>query len=113
MAKTLGRIKAMRARQKQKLRAKAGRPCEALRVRSANFFEYIFDDILITQTVKLMELIKMMVKMMKMMEISRQLNKKNNLNPGQGGPGGFHGGGCSGGSPPRRPRPELNNANNT
>ena len=75
----------MRARQKQKLHAKAGRPCEALRVRSANFFEYIFDDILITQTVKLMELIKMMVKMMemmemmKMMEMSRQVNKLRNL----------------------------------
>ena len=105
MAKTLGRIKAMRARQKQKLHAKAGRPCEALRVRSANFFEYIFDDILITQTVKLMELIKMMVKMMKMMEISRQINNLSNLNPGQGGPGGFHGGAARGGLPPVAPGP--------
>ena len=70
----------MRARQKQKLHAKAGRPCAAL-----NFFRiHIFDEIVITQTVKLMELIKMMVKMMKMMEMSRQFNNLNvlkNLTP--------------------------------
>ena len=71
----------MRARQKQKLHAKAGRPCAAL-----NFFRiHIFDEIVITQTVKLMELIKMMVKMMemmemmKMMEMSRQVNNLRNL----------------------------------
>ena len=76
----------MRARQKQKLHAKAGRPCAALRA-TLNFFNkiHIFDEILITQTVKLMELIKMMVKMMemmemmKMMEMSRQVNNLRNL----------------------------------
>ena len=84
MTRTLGLILKRCAQAKSKSCArKPGGPAQRCARAALIFFRiHSFDDILITRTVKLMELIKMMVKMlemMKMMEMSRQLNSLNNL----------------------------------